>query len=89
MQQPHHHRSLQCSIYLVYQVVLLVLSTLQLGKGDLLPSKVLKTLGFVASLQKLAKESGNLEQELGSTFCANITRSDQVLIITCLRYSCM
>ena len=32
MQQPHHHGSHLCSVRLVYQVVLLVLSTLQLGK---------------------------------------------------------
>ena len=54
-------------------------------EGDLPPSKVLKTSGFVASLQKVAKESGDLEEELDFTLCTNITRSDQVLIITCLR----
>ena len=52
---------------------------------DLPPSKVLKTSGFVASLQKVAKESGDLEEELDFTLCTNITRSDQVLIITCKR----
>ena len=36
-------------------------------EGDLPPSKVLKTLGFVASLQKVAKKSGNLEEELDFT----------------------
>ena len=50
---------------------------------DLPLSKVLKTSGFVASLQKVAKESGDLE--LDFTLCNNITRSDQVLIITCKR----
>ena len=58
-------------------------------EGDLLPSKVLKTSGFVASLQKVAKESGDLKEELDFTLCTNITRSDQVPIITCLRHSCM
>ena len=54
-------------------------------EGDLPLSKLLKTSGFVASHQKVAKESGDLEQELHFTLCINITRSDQVLIITCLR----
>ena len=48
-------------------------------------SKLLNTSGFVASHQKVAKESGDLEQELHFTLCINITRSDQVLIITWLR----
>ena len=55
---------------------------------DLPPSKVLKTSGFVVSLQKVAKESGDLEEELDFTLCTNITRSDQVLIITCKRLGC-
>ena len=42
-------------------------------------------LGFVAFLQKVTKESGNLEEELDFTLCTNITRSSQVLIITCLQ----
>ena len=54
-------------------------------EGDLPLSKLLKTSGFVASHQKVAKESGDLKQELHFTLCINITRSDQVLIITCLR----
>ena len=53
-------------------------------EGNLPPSKVLKTSGFVASLQKVAKESGDLKKELEFTLCTNITRSNQVLIITCL-----
>ena len=34
---------------------------LTIREGDLPLSKVLKTLGFVASLQKVAKESGDLK----------------------------
>ena len=54
-------------------------------EGDLPPSKVLKTSAFVVSLQKVAKESSDPEKELDFTLCTNITRSNQVLIITCKR----
>ena len=53
-----------------------------ISEGDLPHSKLLKTMGFVACHQKIAKESGDLEEELDFTLCINITRSDQVLIIT-------
>ena len=46
---------------------------------DLPPSKVLKTSRFVASLQKVVKESGDLEEKLDFTLRTNITRSDQVV----------
>ena len=46
--------------------------------------RCLSILGFVAFLQKVAKKFSDLEEELDFTLCTNITRSGQVLIITCL-----
>ena len=54
-------------------------------EDDLPQSKFLKTLEFVASLQKVAKEPSDPEKDLDFTLCTNITRSNQVLITTCKR----
>ena len=53
-------------------------------EGDLPPTEVLKTLGFVASLQKVVKESGDLKEELDFTLCTNITRSFYISLLTYL-----
>ena len=52
-----------------------------ISEGDLPLSKILKTLRL---WQKVTKESGDLKEELDFALFTNITRSDQVLIITCL-----
>ena len=74
LRQPHHHESLLYSVHLVYQVVLLVLSGLQLGKVIFHCQKIWK-------LRLFRKRIWSFE-ELDFTLCTNITRSDQVLIIT-------
>ena len=81
MEQPHHHGSFLCSIRLIYQLMLLILNPLQLVK-----------VIFHCQIQKLTKESGDLEEELDFTLCTNINGSIQV--ITCLHleqahHSCM
>ena len=67
MQQPHNHGSLLCSIQLVYQVVLLVLSTLQLGKAIFHCQSFSKLQDLWHVTRKLWK---NLKEELDS-LCAS------------------
>ena len=76
MRQTLHHRSLLCSVW-SHHLSSRVADSNRPGirEGDLLLSKVLKTLGFVVSLLKVSKKSGGLEEELDFILCNNITRS--------------
>ena len=51
--------------------------------ADSKPLQLVKVI-FHCQIQKLTKESGDLEEELDFTLCTNISGSDQVLITTCL-----
>ena len=63
---------------MMQQVVLLVLSGLQLGKLIFHSQRISKLCLFPERMWRY------IEEELDFTLCTTITRSDQVLIITCL-----